>query len=105
MDEGEQYIKKLSDYRTIVKDKTVSRKIGRLENVVSMIYLELDVNPKQVNSLGVFLNYYLPTTEKLLDRYVSIIEKKVEVPNLSKAKREIEEALNIIIKSFEGIFL
>lgn len=103
MEAGEQYIKKLNDYKTIVKDKTVSRKIERLGNVVSMIFHEIDVNPSQVSSLGVFLNYYLPTTEKLLDTYVSITEKKSTVPNLTTAKKEIEESLNTIIRSFESI--
>ena len=103
METGERYIKKLNGFKTLVKDKAVSRKIERLSNVVSMIFHEIDVNPNQVNSLGVFLNYYLPTTEKLLDTYVSITEKKITVPNLTIAKKEIEESLNTIIRSFECI--
>ena len=103
MESGEQYIKKLNDFRILVKDKAVSRKIDRLSNVVSMIFHEIDVNPGQVNSLGVFLNYYLPTTEKLLDAYVSITEKKILVPNLATAKKEIEDSLNTIINSYEVI--
>ena len=103
MDAGEQYILKLNDFKVLVKDKAVSRKIERLSNVVSMIFHEIDVNPGQVNSLGVFLNYYLPTTEKLLETYVSITEKKISVPNLSAAKKEIEDSLNTIIHSYEVI--
>lgn len=103
METGEQYIKKLNGFKTMVKDKNVSRKIERLSNVVSMIFHEIDVNPSQVNSLGVFLNYYLPTTEKLLDTYVSITEKKTATSNLTTAKKEIEESLNTIIRSFESI--
>ena len=103
METGEQYIKKLIDFKTLVRDKLVERKIERLENIVSMIFHEIDVSPTQAKSLGVFLNYYLPTTEKLLDTYVSIEEKKLTDPNLSAAKKEIEEALNTINVSFEGI--
>lgn len=103
MEAGEQYIKKLGDYRALIKDKTVSRKIDRLSTVVSMIFHEIDVNPSQAQSLGVFLNYYLPTTEKLIDTYVSITENKICVSNMSTAKKEIEDALNTIIASFEDI--
>lgn len=103
MEAGEQYIKKLNGSRTLVKDKAVSRKIDRLSNVVSMIFHEIDVNPEQVNSFGVFLNYYLPTTEKLLDTYISITEKEILVPNLETAKKEIEDSLNTIINSYEVI--
>lgn len=103
METGEQYIKKLNDFKALIKDKSVARNVERLSNVVSMIFHEIDVNPNQVNSLGVFLNYYLPTTEKLLDTYLAITEKKVTVPNLTTAKREIEESLNTIIRSYESI--
>lgn len=103
METGEQYIKKLNDFRTLIKDKTVARKMERLQNVVSMIFHEIDVNPSQAQSLGVFLNYFLPTTEKLLDTYMSITEKRVDGSNLSAAKTEIEEALNTIIGSYESI--
>lgn len=100
---GEQYIKKLNDVKTITKEKAISKKIEHLGNVAAMIFHEIDVNPSTVTSLGVFLNYYLPTTEKLLDTYVSITEKKIEVPNLTKAKKEIENSLSTIIKSYELI--
>lgn len=103
METGEQYIKKLNDFSSLIKNKTVSRKIARLVNVVSMIFHEIDVNPSNVQSLGVFLNYYLPTTEKLLNSYVTITESKISVSKLSSAKKEIEAALNTIIASFEGV--
>lgn len=103
METGEQYIQKLNDFRTIVADKTISHKIEHMSNIVSMIFHEIDVEPNQVNSLGIFLNYFLPTTEKLLDTYISITEKKVVVPNLAAAKKEIEDSLNTITRSYEAI--
>lgn len=103
METGEQYIKKLNDCKVLIKDKTISQKIERLTNVVSMIFHEIDVNPNQVNSLGVFLNYYLPTTEKLLNTYVSLTEQRITVSNLSAAKKEIEDSLSTIIHSYEAI--
>lgn len=103
METGEQYISKIHGYGTIIKDKNVSRKIGRMENVVSMIFHEIDVNPKQAQFLGVFLNYYLPTTEKLLEAYVSIDENKASNKNTAQTKKEIEDAINKIVSSYESI--
>ena len=103
METGEQYIKKLNHFKVMVKDKTVSKKIEHIENIAGMIFHEIDVNSSTVNSLGVFLNYYLPTTEKLLDTYISITEKKIDVPNLTKAKKEIENSFSIIIHTYESI--
>lgn len=103
MEQGEQYIQKIHGYGTLAKDKNVARKIARMENLVSKIFHEVDVNPKQANSLGVFLNYYLPTTEKLLDAYVSLDEKQATGKQSAQTKKEIEEAVSTIVTAFEGI--
>ena len=103
MEVGEQYIQKLNGYAALVKDKALSRKIGRIENIVSMIFHEIDVNPNQAQSLGVFLNYYLPTTEKLLEAYVSMDEKQASIKSATQTRKEIEAAINTIISAFEGI--
>lgn len=103
MEQGEQYIQKIHGYSTLVKDKSIARKIARMENLVSKIFHEVDVNPRQANSLGVFLNYYLPTTEKLLDAYVVLDEKQATEKQSAQTKKEIEEAVSTIVSAFEGI--
>lgn len=103
METGEQYIEKIYGYGTLVKDKNVSKKITRMKNIVSMIFHEIDANPSQAQSLGVFLNYYLATTEKLLDAYVSLDEKQASGKNANQTRKEIEEAISTIVIAFEGI--
>lgn len=103
MDQGEQYVQKIHGYATLVKDKSIAKKIARMENLVSKIFHEVDVNPRQANSLGVFLNYYLPTTEKLLDAYVVMDEKQATGKQSAQTKKEIEEAVSTIVTAFEGI--
>jgi hypothetical protein len=103
METGERYIEKIHGYETLVKDKNISKKIARMEHIVSMIFHEIDANPSQAQSLSVFLNYYLPTTEKLLDTYVTMDEKQTSGKNATQTKREIEEAINTIVSAFEGI--
>ena len=66
MDQGQGYIDKIHESNDIIKDKMISQKLDRMENVVSMIFHEVDVNPQNADKLGMFMNYYLPTTEKLL---------------------------------------
>lgn len=103
LESGQEYIGKIHGYGTLVKDKNLSRKIGRVENIVSMIFHEIDMHPNQVQSLGVFLNYYLPTTEKLLDAYVSMDEKKESGKTPARMRKEIEDAINSIMNAFENI--
>lgn len=103
IESGELYIQKLNGYNALIKEKSVSEEIDRLITVTKSIFYEIDMNPSQVQSLGVFLNYYLPTTEKLFDTYTSLIEKKTATDNQTHAKKEIEKSLSNITRAFESI--
>lgn len=103
MDQGQGYVDKIHESNDIIKDKIISQKLDRMESVVSMIFHEVDVNPNNADKLGRFMNYYLPTTEKLLEAYIDIDEKKVKGKSLEKTKKDIEGAIDKIIDSFEGL--
>lgn len=103
MDQGQGYIDKIHEINDIIKDKMISQKLDRMETVVSMIFHEVDVNPQNADKLGMFMNYYLPTTEKLLEAYIEIDEKQIKGKSLEKAKKDIEGAIDKIIDSFEGL--
>ena len=103
MDQGQGYIDKIHESNDIIKDKMISQKLDRMENVVSMIFHEVDVNPQNADKLGMFMNYYLPTTEKLLEAYIEIDEKQIKGKSLEKTKKDIEGAIDKIIDSFEGL--
>ena len=103
MDQGQEYIDKIHESNDIIKGKIISQKLDRMENVVSMIFHEVDVNPQNADKLGMFINYYLPTTEKLLEAYIEIDEKQIQGKSLEKTKKDIEGAIDKIIDLFEGL--
>lgn len=103
MDLGQSYIDRIHDTGNIIKDKKISYKLTQMEKIVAMIFHEVDVNPAQADKLGLFLDYYLPTTEKLLTAYVNIDQKQIKGKSLERTKKDIECALDTINKSFEGI--
>ena len=93
----------MQGYAVLIKDKHISKKINQMENVVSMIFHEIDVNPSKEDSLGIFLNYYLPTTEKLLESYITLNERDKSAGNIATIKKEIEEAISTIVIAYESI--
>lgn len=103
MNQGQGYIDKIHESNDIIKDKIISQKLDRMESVVSMIFHEVDINPQNADKLGMFMNYYLPTTEKLLEAYIEIDEKQIKGKSLEKTKKDIEGAIDKIIDSFEGL--
>ena len=103
LDIGQEYISKIHDSNVIIKDKIITRKLYKMESVVKMIFNEVDINPDQADKLGMFLNYYLPTTEKILESYIDLDEKYVKGKALKSAQKEIGSSLDTINEAFQNI--
>lgn len=84
-----------------IADPELSRKIDRLEQVSALIFKEVEEHPEKRNSIHTFFDYYLPTTQKLLDTYADFEETGVEGENLRQAKARIEQTMDLIVAGFE----
>lgn len=84
-----------------IADPVLSAKIDRLEEITARIFRAVEADPKKKNQIDTFLNYYLPTTQKLLDSYAQFESAGVEGENLRQAKSRIESTMDSIIAGFE----
>lgn len=103
LNQGNIYIQAIRDSNAIIKDKEISQKLDKMEQIVTTIFHEVDINPGQEGKLGKFLSYYLPTMDKLLKAYIELGEKNVIGSNARKMRKEIEETLDTLNHAFEGI--
>ena len=84
-----------------IADPVLSEKIDHLETVAGKIFREVEEHPEKQQQAATFLNYYLPTTLKLLDSYAKFEEAGIEGENLSRAQEHIEETMDALIKGFD----
>ncbi len=84
-----------------IADEGLSAKIDRLEAIAGRIFRILEEEPEKKAKAGTFLNYYIPTTQKLLDSYAEFEEAGVNGGNLTEAKRKIERIMDNIVRGFE----
>ena len=84
-----------------IADASLSVKIDRLEEIAGRIFRIIEDDPVKKAKAATFLNYYLPTTQKLLDAYAEFEEAGVSGGNLSQAKRKIEQTMDGIVQGFE----
>lgn len=87
--------------RDRIADPVLSAKIDRLEEITAKIFRAVEEDPKKQERIGTFLNYYLPTTQKLLDSYAAFESAGIEGENLRQAKDRIESTMDTIVKGFE----
>ena len=84
-----------------IADPELSAKIDRLEEIAAKIFRAVEEDPKKRGRIDTFLNYYLPTTQKLLDSYAEFEAAGVEGENLRQAKERIRTTMDSIVKGFE----
>ena len=94
----------LRDFRRVndrIADEVLSQKIDRLEQVSALIFKEVEEHPEKRSRIRTFFDYYLPTTQKLLEAYAEFEETGVEGEHLGQAKDRIEETMDAIVEGFE----
>ena len=103
--EDDRYTKILKELRRIndaIPDEEMSAKISRLETVSGKIFAQLKEDPDKLPQLRKFMDYYLPTSLKLLDTYAELDAQGVEGANISESKRRIEQSMDTLVTAFEN---
>lgn len=85
-----------------IADPVLSRKIERLEEVTAQIFRVIEQDSAKERQVRTFLEYYLPTTQKLLDSYAEFEAAGVNGANLRMAKEKIEATMDDIVRGFEN---
>lgn len=101
--EGERYIQKIHDCNDAIPGAEISAKISRMEVLVDRIFDRVEQNPDSVSDIHRMMEYYLPTTVKLLEAYQDLDAQPVQGENIISSKREIEKTLDTLNVAFEKL--
>lgn len=100
---GEEYIRKIHACNDAIPGEEISAKISRIELLVDKIFDRVEQNPDIVSDLRRMMDYYLPTTVKLLEAYEDLDSQPVQGENIVSSKREIEKTLDTLNVAFEKL--
>ncbi len=84
-----------------IPDEVMSAKIDRIEEITGKILAYQKSHPNKEGQLRTFLNYYLPTTLKILRAYAQLDAQGIEGENISAAKKRIEDMMDQVVSGFE----
>lgn len=104
MPERDQYQKILDELRRVndaIPDEEMSDKISRLEAVSAKIFEQAKSDPDKLPQMRKFMDYYLPTSLKLLNTYAELDRQGIEGDNITESKRRIELTMDTLVKAFE----
>ncbi len=103
IEEGNRYIEEIRRSNDAIPGVEISNKIYHLENVIRRIFQRVEKHPELINDLHKFMDYYLPTTMKLLNAYEELDKQDMLGENIKTAKQEIENTLDTINVAFENL--
>lgn len=103
VEQGDAYIQKIHECNDAIPGEEISAKISRMEMLVDRIFDRVEQNPETVSDIRKLMDYYLPTTIKLLEAYEELDRQPVGGENIKTAKAEIEATLDTLNIAFEKL--
>ena len=99
--EGEKAIAEMKQLDAAIANETISAQIVRLQILAQRIFDHVEANPEKLGDIRRFMNYYLPTTLKVLRAYDVLEDQEVEGENITSTMTRVESMMSTIIRAFE----
>lgn len=84
-----------------IADEKISAQIVRLGTLTEKILGQVKADPAKLPQIRKFMNYYVPTTLKLLNAYDRMGAQGVEGENISGTMAKVEQMMGTIVIAFE----
>lgn len=103
LQEGKRYLAEISQVQQNIYEPEFSGKLQRLHTVIEQIFEHVKKYPDQLDEIRKFMEYYLPTTLKLVKAYENFSRQPIQGENIVQAKKEIEDTIETINTAFEQL--
>ena len=101
IEDGKKAIAEMKRLDDNIADPTISAQIVRLQQLAGKIFAQVEQNPEKLPQIRKFMNYYLPTTLKILNAYDRMGEQGVAGENITSTMHKVESMMATIITAFE----
>lgn len=102
-DEAAQYVDALRKFRKEIKDEGISTQLHQIEGTLERIVKKTKSDPSTKENARRLMEYYLPTTIKLLQAYIEIEDNPRKGTNVSRIMEETDESLKMLNQTMETI--
>lgn len=104
LDRGSFFVAQIRELNDRIPGEEISAKIDQVENAVVRILDRVQVCPEAADDLGKMMDFYLPTTVKMLNAYAELDEHEVKGARVDETKAEIMTTLDTLTAAYEKIF-
>ncbi len=100
-DELERTLNELYQLNVMIEDEAVSARIDRIGMLTADIFHAVIQRPEREADVRKFMNYYLPTTLKLLKSYDLLEDQSYQSESIVSSRKKIEGVLDTLIQAYE----
>lgn len=97
---GRRAIREMQRLRALIPEADMKAKIDRLIEVSEKIVSHVAEDPSDANKVQKFLDYYLPTTTKLLDAYARMSGSGATGDNVERSRQSISAMLDTAVEAY-----
>lgn len=101
LQQGQAAVRRIQELNDEIPDFKLSAQLKQLEILTQKIFAYVKQHPENLKQIRQFLNYYLPTTIKLLEKYVVLQNQGLRTGNIDEGMTRIENMLEKIIAAFQ----
>lgn len=99
--EGNRALSEMGRLYMTIKDPEVRQKINEIMRITDKITQDAIADPSDIPQIRKFMNYYLPTTIKLLNAYDRMSSAGIEGENIDKSMKNINDMLDAAIEAYK----
>jgi len=99
--ERDKAISEMRRLNAAIEDPKISAQIDRLERDTKRIINLVVEKPEKLPQIRKFMNYYLPTTLKLLNAYDRMDDTGISGENIDSTKARVEKMMGTIVTAFD----
>ena len=94
---GQEMLHQIRSDNDAIPDEVLSRQMDELERLCTQIFKTVAEKPSKAPQIRKFMNYYLPTTLKMLASYRTMEARGVSVTDMTHARSETIRGMNMIL--------
>ena len=99
--QGRQSVKRIQEINDDIPDFKISAQLKQIEILTASVIDQVEKKEDKLKQVRQFMNYYLPTTIKLLEQYVQLQNVGLKGENITAAMTQIEDMLDKVIVAFQ----
>lgn len=101
VEKGQEMLAQIRAEDDLIPDPELSEKMKRLDDVANRIFRTVADQPQKAPQIRRFMEYYLPTTLKMLTGYRKMDERNVQGENAAATRQQIQDAMDVVLKAFD----